>query len=529
AVESTRCGKDGKWLITLPAMEAGGPYAMKIRGRNIIELENILIGDVWVCSGQSNMEWPLHATNNAEEEISNANYPRIRLFTVAKKISTTPLEDCESEGWMVCQPETIPSFSAVGYLFGRKLNEDLDVPIGLIHSSWGGTNVETWTSANSIEQIDGFEGISKELKEFDEASIIAKQRASVEAITGPLPEKDQGMDDDNPVWAKPQTDFNSWNEMELPQLWESAGLKGLDGIIWFQKEFDLEQRDLLDEIEIHLGSIDDSDVTFLNGTEIGKTTQKYNEPRLYRPGHDMLKVGKNVLVVRVEDTGGGGGIYGKSEEMFVKLDNKKISLSGTWKYKIGKGTFQASIGPNSMPALLYNAMINPLIPFAIKGAIWYQGESNAGRAYQYRTLFPNMITNWRTQWGIGDFSFLFVQLANFMAPSEQPEESAWAELREAQTMTLALPNTGMATIIDIGEANDIHPKNKQDVGRRLALSALKVAYNRAVVPSGPTYKEMRIEGSSAIISFYYIGSGLYLKNKYGYVNGFTIAGEDKVF
>lgn len=526
---SFKADKKGKWSAELKALPAGGPFEMIIQGENEIKLSNILMGDVWICSGQSNMEWPISATNNAEEEIANSTYPRIRLFTVQKKTSTKPLEDCESEGWMVCGPETVPAFSAVGYFFGRKLNQDLDVPIGLLHTSWGGTNVETWTSAQSIEKIEGFEGVVKELEEFDEESMVAKQREKIEAITGPLPDEDQGMEGDKALWASEKTNYSSWKEMEIPQLWESAGLVNLDGIIWFQKEFDLERVDLLGEIEIYLGPIDDSDITFLNGKEIGRTIQKYNELRIYKPAKENLKVGKNILVVRVEDTGGGGGIYGSADDMYVKLKNKKIALSGTWKYKIGRGDFTVGVGPNSMPALLYNAMINPIISFGIKGAIWYQGESNAGRAYQYRTTFPNMISNWRESWNLGDFPFLFVQLANFMEPDKQPVESAWAELREAQNMTLSLPNTGMATIIDIGEADDIHPKNKQDVGRRLALSALKVAYGQEVVHSGPTYKKMNIEGNKVTISFENLGSGMYLKNKYGYVNGFTVAGKDKVF
>ena len=523
-----KADRNGKWETELSAVPAGGPFELVVKGKNEIRLTNILVGDVWVCSGQSNMEFHLQSVNDAKEEIAVAKYPRIRLFTVQKNTSTIPLDDCESEGWAVCIPESAASFSAVGYFFGKKLIDDLDVAIGLIHTSWGGTNVETWTSANSIGQIKGFEGIPEELEEieeFDEATMLGR----LVEKTGPLPEEDLGMKDGIPVWASPLTDFSSWKEMEIPQLWESAGLKGLNGIVWFQKTFELDQSDLSGEIEIHLGRINDSDITYLNGSEIGKTIEKHDKLRIYRPDKSLLKVGKNILVVRVEDIGNAGGIYGRANDMFVKFDNKKISLSGTWNYKIGKGSFRMDFGPNSMPSLLYNAMLNPLIPFAIKGAIWYQGESNANRAYQYRTLFPNMISNWREQWDQGDFPFFFVQLANFMAPSEKPMESAWAELREAQTMALSLPNTGMATIIDIGEANDIHPKNKQDVGRRLALSALKVAYNQDVVYSGPTFKEMQIDGIKATISFDNIGSGYYLKNKYGYVNGFTVAGEDKVF
>jgi sialate O-acetylesterase len=523
-----KADKKGSWKAELKPVSAGGPYELKIKGSNEIVLSNILMGDVWICSGQSNMEWPLSASNNAEDEITRATHPRIRLFTVQKKVSTVPLSDCESEGWVVCSPETAGSFSAVAYFFGRKLNEDLDVPVGLINTSWGGTNVETWISASAIEKAKGFEGVSKELAVFDEEAVRKAVRTKVEAITGPLPLEDQGMQGDKAVWAESNMNYADWKEMDLPQLWESAGLEGLDGIVWFQKDFQLTSSDLHNDIEIHLGPIDDADITYLNGTVIGKTSQ-YNEARIYKVGKELLKAGKNTIVVRVEDTGGGGGIYGEAEDMFIILPNKKISLAGSWKYKIGRGDFSFSVGPNSMPALLYNAMIHPLLPVGIKGAIWYQGESNAGKAYEYRTLFPMLISNWRQVWGQGDFPFIFVQLANFMQPADEPGESSWAELREAQTMTLSLPNTGMATIIDIGEAKDIHPRNKQDVGKRLALSALKVTYGVDVVASGPTFKEMQTDGNRVILSFDNVGSGLYLKNKYGYINGFALAGEDKKF
>ncbi len=524
-----KADKKGDWQAQLPAYPAGGPFELVIKGENEIVLSNILLGDVWVCSGQSNMEWPLQAVNNAEEEIKNAAYPRIRLFTIEKKTSTVPLDDCRSDGWMVCSSETAAAFSAVGYFFGRKLNDELDVPIGLINTSWGGTNAETWTSVPSIEQLPGFEGTGAELASFNEEAMIAAQRAKVESITGPLPDTDLGIEGEKALWASPDVDFMSWKSMELPQLWESTGLDGLDGVVWFEREFVLDQVDLSEDLEVSLGPIDDSDITWLNGVEIGRTTQKHNEARKYSVKSEGLKVGRNVLVVRAEDTGGGGGIYGDADELYVKAGSKKVNLAGSWSYRVGRGDFTLTTGPNSMPSLLYNGMIHPIIKLGIKGAIWYQGESNAGRAYQYRALFPAMITDWRKQWNIGDFPFFFVQLANFMQPKPHPGESEWAELREAQTMTLSLPNTGMATIIDIGEANDIHPRNKQDVGKRLAFSALKVAYNKDVVPSGPMYKEMQIDGKTAIISFDHLGSGFYLKDKYGYVHGFAIAGSDKVF
>lgn len=521
--------KKGKWRVELAPVAAGGPYEMKLNGKNEILLSNILVGDVWICSGQSNMEWPLSASLNGTEEAKNASNPRIRLLTVQKNLSALPLADINSDGWLVCSPEYAANFSAVGYFFGQKLNNDLDVPIGLINTSWGGTNVETWTSARAIEQVDGFQGISAEVKSFNPDAINEKFKAQVEAIHGPLPGEDIGMDGDRALFADPETDYSDWKGMDLPTLWEGAGLDALDGIVWFVKEFDLGFPDVQNGAEIHLGPIDDSDITFLNGAEIGRTIQKYNVDRVYKVDKSLLKQGKNILVVRVEDTGGGGGLYGSPEQMFISLTGKKISLAGSWNYKIGKGDFSSGINPNVLPSLLYNAMIYPLIPYGIKGAIWYQGESNAERAYEYRTLFPTMITNWRNDWGLGDFPFLFVQLANFMEAADQPGESSWAELRESQAMTLSLPNTGMATIIDIGEADDIHPRNKHDVGKRLAVSALKVAYGKEIVASGPVFKGMEVKGEKVMIRFENVDSGFFIKNKYGYINGFAMAGEDRQF
>ena len=308
-----KADKKGHWTAELKPIGAGGPYELVIKGENQITLSNILVGDVWICSGQSNMEWPLSTTNGAEAAIKNSTNPTIRLFTVERNTSPVPLEDCESEGWLICGPETVHDFSAVAYYFGKKLNEDLDVPIGLLHSSWGGTNVETWTSADAISQLEGFENIKKEVSEFDEEVARKEIKEKVEAITGPLPEEDQGMIEGKAHWA--DTDYSDWKAMDIPQLWEQAGIEGLDGIVWFHKEFELGPEDLNTGIYIHLGPIDDSDITYLNGKKIGETNQKYNEDRIYKVDKSILRRGRNSIVVRVEDTGGGGGIYGEPEEI----------------------------------------------------------------------------------------------------------------------------------------------------------------------------------------------------------------------
>lgn len=527
---SVRAGVDGTWQVSLKAMAAGGPHVMEIRGKNTIQLDNILMGDVWVASGQSNMEWRLSLTENAEQAIEEADHPTIRLFTVPRRTSTVPVEDTAPSQWHVCSPASAAEFSAVAYYFGRKLNGELDVPIGLINSSWGGTNVETWMTAETLASIEGLEGVVKELRDYDPEDILRSQKEKYHKLLGDVPEMDEGLRRGIAYWAAPDHDFSSWKDMTLPGLWEERGLPNLDGIVWFMKEFELNQEEAAAPAVLSLGPIDDSDITWVNGMKVGETTNKYSEMREYQVPAHILKEGRNVLVVRVEDTGGGGGIYGSEEQLYLKSSTRYHPLSGSWKYKVGKVSFTSTLGPNQLPSLLFNAMIHPLLHLHIKGAIWYQGESNAGRAYQYRRSFPMMIQDWRNYWKIGDFPFLFVQLANFKAAKEEPGDSDWAELREAQSMTLSMPNTGMAVIIDIGEANDIHPRNKLDVGLRLAQSALNVAYGyKDIVHSGPVFRSMQVEGNTIRIQFDHVGSGLVIKDRYGYLKGFAVAGKDKKF
>jgi sialate O-acetylesterase len=382
----------GEWEFKIPSPKAGGPYKMTIKGKNAIDLDNIMSGEVWVCSGQSNMQMSVRSSANAEREIAEADYPNIRLFTVTRTVAQRPLKDCQGS-WAACSGETVPGFSAVGYFFGRELHKELNVPVGLIHTSWGGTPAEAWTRREVLEAGADFEPILTR-----HAEIIAKY---------------------------PQ----AYKEYEQKvQEWQKAAEEAK--------------------------------------SEGQKPPRRPGAPR--GPEH-----------------------------------------------------------PHS-PAGLYNGMIAPLIPYGIQGAIWYQGESNAGRAYQYRKLFPAMIMNWREDWGQDNFPFLFVQLANFMATKPEPDESSWAELREAQSTTLSLPNTGMATIIDIGEAKDIHPKNKQDVGRRLALWALARTYEKDIVYSGPLYKSMKVEGGKIRLFFDHVGGGLVAAGGEA-LKGFAVAGSDRKF
>ena len=528
-IKSVKADKSGRWMIKLDNESAGGPYQLIVKGKNAITISDVLVGEVWVCSGQSNMEFAVRSVINADKEIAAANYPLIHHFTVPKNISSMPKDDVTGGEWKVCSPETAGDFTAVGYFFARELYRELKIPVGLINTSWGGTHSETWTSRKAFENSGEFKNMIAAMPSLNLDSVVKVKnelmKKRIETIQGSF-EKFTDVES----WKNIAYDDSHWPRMNLPSLWEQKGLDGLDGIVWFRKDINVSAEDADKEASLELSMIDDNDITYVNGVKVG-STNAWNAKRKYTIPAGVLKAGKNVIIVRVEDTGGGGGIYGDAADMKITIENKVQSLAGDWLFKI-ESLMQgsSSVGPNDYPTLLFNAMLNPLIPYAIEGAIWYQGESNADRAYQYRQAFPLMITDWRQHWNQGNFPFYFVQLASFnSANGNSKKGSTWAELREAQTMTLSLPNTGMSVTTDIGNDSDIHPKNKQDVGKRLAAIALHNVYEKNIVYSGPVYQSMKVEGNKVILSFTNTGSGLMVKDKDGYLKGFEVAGGDKQF
>lgn len=529
--KTTVTDRNGSWAILLDQAPAGGPYQLKINGKdNTILLKNILIGDVWLCSGQSNMEMPLHgdwaSVLNYEEEIREANYSQIRSFKVEKAMQSKPQSDFNGE-WTVCSPATVSNYSATAYFFARKLNRELNIPIGIINSSWGGTEIESWISMDSFGKLSSkfkekYNGI--EIEDFDqfvkanEVNKLAYEEAML---------NDKGT---NEQWYLPTTNVLEWKKMRIPQMWENV-LGDIDGIIWFRYNLVLPSIEEKESAIIHLGSIDDDDTLWINGVKIGET-RGYAVNRKYEIPAGILKVGENIVVIKISDYSGGGGIYGHVDDLYLKTSYNHYSLAGDWQYKeavTNREYSYTSINPNMNNSLLYNAMINPIVQLPIKGSIWYQGESNTHQATNYRTLFPTLITDWREKWGY-EFPFYWVQLANYMKKDKEPQESQWAELREAQSSALSLPCTGQVTTIDIGEADDIHPRNKQDVGLRLALIALSQTYNmKNIIASGPTLKTVTFEGDKVIVEFDNIGSGFSINNKYGYIEGFSLAGLDKKY
>ena len=526
-IVKTKADKDGKWTVNLKAEKAGGPFELVVKGNNTIILKNVLVGEVWLCSGQSNMEFTVKQAINAEQEINNADFPLIRQFLVEKDMSSTPKENLKSAKWEACNATTVGNFTAVGYFFAKKIYNELKIPIGIIHSSWGGTCVETWTSKEAFENSDEFKEMIARVSKADMDSLAENQRKAIidriESIQGSKIKVHA-----DPQFREPAFDDSKWPKMQIPSLWENQQLPNLDGVVWMRKSVIISKADAGKEARIELAKIDDQDVTYINGVEIG-TTNKYDEKRVYKVPAGVLKEGNNVIAVKVMDYSGGGGIWGDEADLKLTLQNTVIPLSGAWKFNVIE--IKTGISPNDYPSLLYNAMINPLVPYAIQGVLWYQGEANVNRAEQYKKAFPLMIKDWRTRWNQGDFPFYFVQLSTFDEfGGNSKKGSKWAELREAQTYTLqTVANTGMAVTTDIGNAKDIHPTNKLDVGLRLAAIALNNVYGKKMVYSGPTYKSQEIKGNEIILTFDNVGSGLSTSDKNGILKGFDIAGADKVF
>lgn len=525
----------GNWEITVKTPSYGGPFTLKISDGEELVLNDILIGEVWICSGQSNMEMPLSGwgkITNYQQEIADANYPQIRLLQAEKVTSNFPLDNAKIEGqsWKVCSPENISGFSSVAYFFAREIYKKTNIPVGLIHTSWGGTIAEAWVSSSSLKTMPYFIDAVKKIENYKkEENELPYEKQLADWHQNSLA-SDKGLENKIPLWTVNGLNVTDWQDITLPSLWEDKALPDFDGVVWFRKDVTISKENEGKDLILNLETIDDDDVTYFNGEKIGET-MGYNLSRNYTIPGRLVKNGINTITVRVFDGTGGGGIYGEPGMLYIKDQiGDKISLDGVWKYKVGYNlkdlkplpTLQTS--PNR-PTVLYNAMIHPFINFTIKGAIWYQGESNAGRSTQYRELFPLLIKDWRSKWNIGDFPFYYVQLANYMSKDAEPVNSDWANLRDAQKQTLALANTGMAVTIDIGDAKDIHPKNKQDVGKRLALIALNKNYGQKEEYSGPVLSSHKVVNNKIVLSFNH-AKGLKAKGADGKLTGFAIAGTD---
>ena len=525
---NTRCKKDGTWEIILSPIPYGGPYSLTVQGKeNSIKIENILIGDIWLCSGQSNMEWTVEQSANSKQEVQNANYPEIRALKVPKSIKNSPQDNFNAQ-WEICSPSTVGAFSGIAYYYARALYKEVQIPIGIINASWGGTDIETWISdeaftalPSNVQKQYNMEVVNN-LEEY-----IRQNKGQKQAFLDAM-ENDPGI---NNQWFIPGFNTVAWEEMKVPGEGGTTPLSLIDGHVWFKYEPNLTCTEAGRPATLSLGTIDDADITWVNGTKVGNASG-WDTPRIYSIPPGILKEGSNNITVRVTDNGGSGGMWGQEADIYLEIDNTRHSLAGNWKYQMSVANADyhvLDITPNMVHSSLYNTMIHPLTPFRIKGVIWYQGENNVGAGYDYRTLFQTQIKDWRTRWGY-ELPFYWVQLANLYPEDTTPVGSSWAELRESQAMTVELPHTGQATIYDIGDAYSIHPTNKQEVGRRLSLIALHKDYGRdSLVYSGPTFQNVSFKENTAVITMNTYGSQLTIHNKYGYLEGFSIAGEDRKF
>jgi sialate O-acetylesterase len=528
----TKTGKCGKWTITLPKMKAGGPYDMEIKGSNNITIRDILIGDVWVCGGQSNMVLPMKRVEDLyEDEIAGAENTFIRHFLVPERYDfDVPQEDLKSGRWESVNPDNILRFTATGYFFAKALYEKYGVPIGLINASVGGTPAEAWMSQDALKEFPASLEMARKFKDSTYVNKIRREdKLRIDKWYSSLMRLDRGFNEGEKKWYDADYDASKWDTMLLPAYWEDEGLQGVDGVVWFRKEIDVPASMVGKPGKILMGRIVDSDSVYINGVFVGTISYQY-PPRKYDVPENLLKAGKNTIVVRVINNIGKGGFV-KEKPYKLIAGGQTVDLKGKWQYKLGAKT-DSLLGQTFIqykPSGLYNGMIAPLLNYRIKGVIWYQGESDTWKPIEYRRMFPALINDWRQKWNQGDFPFMFVQLANFMEVKDEPSESNWALLREAQMKTLAVKNTGMAVAIDIGEWNDIHPLNKRDVGSRLALAARKVAYGeKDIVYSGPIYKCMKIKGNKITITFTNIGGGLIVKGGRE-LNHFAICGAGKKF
>jgi sialate O-acetylesterase len=526
---AARTGSDGRWKVTLQPLKSGPPLELIIENEGEhLTFRDVVAGDVWLCSGQSNMEWSVADSREAAEEIASAHDPMIRHFKVPRSWAASPEDSLAGGVWEVADPEHVGGFTAVGYFFARELRPHVGVAIGLINTSWGGSRIEPWMSAPSLGL--GAEAVQRILREEKvyEQETLAKIRARI----GTLPDRDEGLVQGRAVWADPELDDSGWDRIPVPSAWEEAGYEGMDGVAWYRSSFVLTPEEAKEPVRLGLGTIDDSDISFVNGHEVGRTTLAWSRPRLYEVPPSLLNAGRNIVAVRVEDTGGGGGIWGKPELLYVETAGKKQPLAGEWRFRPSLVTVNMDFHKNQVPTVLYNKMVHPLLRYPVKGVLWYQGESNASPddALAYRKLFTAMIRDWRARWGLGEIPFLFVQLANYLPTAADPSDTGWALLRESQSAALVLPGTAQAVTIDVGEARDIHPRNKQEVGRRLALAAREVAYGEKLVFSGPTYRRSKVRGSRVTIEFAHVGRGLVARGATGgRLLGFTVAGADRRF
>lgn len=528
----TQADAGGKFTVIFPPMEASGE-ALELTAAaksGKLTVKDVLIGEVWLCSGQSNMEWTVKQADNFTEERKNADYPQIRHFFVEHNVEIEPQTDLKSGEWKLSSAETVGDFTAIGFFFARDVYQKLKIPIGLVHSSWGGSQIEGWISKEGMLSSDELKNYGQNLpRNWTEADAILEKNVKRATL---------GSENANPTLAdekkylNPNYDFSKWIVNNPIGQWDWKGIWAWRGNGFMARKVEIPANFIATETTLGLAESYSYNEVYINGKQIFSGILK-GKREIIVP-KNTWRTGENKIVVKmnktIEPEWFGLGLQGSADDVFVASKFEKIPLGKeNWSLMPSFAEpHEYAHSSNNVGTLIYNGMIAPIIPFAMRGVLWYQGETNAGRSYQYRQTFPLMIEDWRKKWN-DDFCFYFVQLSSFGANQSSNEGSGWAELREAQTMTLKVPKTGMAVTIDIGNANDIHPTNKQDVGRRLAAIALKQAYGQNILFGSPIFDSVKYENGKAIVSFNFADGGLQAKDKFGYLKGFEIAGADRKF
>lgn len=540
--KTAKTDEKGNWKLTLAPLKATqAPAELTVSsksGKTVIR--DVLVGVVWLASGQSNMAVPILEALNPQDEIKNADYPLIREFTVKKDWNTKTQDSLSDSSWFVISPETAGKRSAVGFFFARSLQKELNVPVGIINSSFAGSRAEAWLPyefiKNNADDKNVYGRLLKEFRKYDANTKEGLEKES-DALNDAMRLKDPGNAGEGNNWHLPRTDVSKWQDAKVPSSIQSV-YGEFNGIYWYRRDIELPKEWAGQELTLELGAVDDMDITYFNGVKVGSTDAStpswWEQKRVYKIPSGLVKAGKNVIAVRVFDERHAGGIMGP-ELKLVKAGSEPLDLAGTWKTKAEHimtsmpftGRLYEIVKIYQTPAFLHNAMINSIIPYAIDGVIWYQGESNAGNAAGYKTVFADLINSWRSSWNTPEMPFYFVQLAAFKQKTDDPNrKSDWANLRDAQTATLSVPGTGMATAVDIGDEKNIHPLNKQEVGRRLAIVALAKKYGKKLEFSGPMFSSAQKEGSKVRIKFSHAEG---LSAKTSPVKGFAIAGNDGKF
>lgn len=513
--EKTKAQKDGSWSLVFMPTEAGGPYKLKLKGNNEINLSNIYVGEVWFCSGQSNMGWKIENSTGGKQALRDANYDKIKLFNVRRSMSGLPTQDLHTKNkWEACTPQDTKGFSAVAYYFGRELYKKYNVPIGLIHSSWGGSRIEAWMSADAFKNDKSKQQLLAKIQNSDLNKMLRDYKNVERNYKAYLDEIDLGTQEN---WQSLTTDYKPWDEMQLPQVWGRTPLKQRFGIVWVTKTINLSAQNITEDVVVNLGRIDNEDKTYFNGEFIGEN-KKTDLVRTYTVHKELLNTGINRITVRIKNPRDNGGFRSSASDLYYKTPLGKKSLAGIWNYKVGTPNVKTPpdrVHPKYLPSSLYNAMLYPFFKYKVRGVIWYQGESNMSKPVEYAELFPKMIQDYRKQWNNPEMPFLYVQLPNIAKKSGR-----LPIFRAAQNEALVLDHVGMVPTIDIGEDYNIHPKNKLDVGKRLALAAENMIYKPTEKAAYPKVKNIKVENNRLLISF---DENISIKGSKSKITGFEIS------